>query len=297
MHPLQNGSQTTEAPAKKNPVGTAGFFTESGENGAPSYPGADWFNANIKEFMNALSASGVDFDPDRFDHFAQMLAANGSQMAPWRSDRIYKQNETCTTFNAVTGELEVWTSYAPSDNTGNDPQDPTNRHEQWQSFPEPFWWIKHHAVEPGTPVYWFSDDIPENALQIMDTDIDAGFYHRLANAYPSLVADGKINLADILGRYIRIADGVDYLVNTTHEDATRKITGEFSQFILQNGITNVITNGAFTRNTRPGDALTATTSTQTTVGDDGVGFDSSLVVPTASQNQPKSTMANLIIFI
>ncbi|MFV0450578.1 MAG: hypothetical protein ACK5MF_19435, partial [Vibrio sp.] len=215
MHPLNNSSQVTEAPAPKPRIGTPGYFSESNDSGAPSYPGAAWFNANIKEFMNALSASGVEFDPDRFDHLARVFSANGSQMAPWRSDRTYKQNETCTTFNANTGELEIWTSYAPADNTGNDPQDPANRHDEWPNFPTPCWWIKHHAVEPGTPVYWLSDDIPENALQIMDTDIDAGFYHRIAKAYPSLVADGKINLADILGRYVRVADGVDYLVNST----------------------------------------------------------------------------------
>lgn len=80
MHPLQNGSQVTEAPAKKNPIGDQGYFTESGENGAPSYPGADWFNANIKEFMNALAAAGVEFDPDRFDHLARMTSAPRNQL-------------------------------------------------------------------------------------------------------------------------------------------------------------------------------------------------------------------------
>lgn len=224
--------------------------------------------------------------PDPLPQYAKSATA---QMLPYNPARTYKQNETCTTFNATTGELQIWTSYAPTDNTGNDPQDPANRHDEWPNFPTPCWWIKHHAVEPGTPVYWFSDDIPENALQIMDTDIDAGFYHRIANAYPSLVADGKINLADILGRYVRIADGVDYLVNTTHEDAIRNITGSVDAALDFN-----TADGAFQRSNY------ATNKQQNSSGESGWHkfiFDASRVVPTASQNQPKSTMANLIIFM
>lgn len=80
MHPLNNSSQVTEAPATKPRIGQPGYFSESNENGAPSYPGADWFNANIKEFMNALAAAGVEFDPDRFDHFARMTSAPRNQL-------------------------------------------------------------------------------------------------------------------------------------------------------------------------------------------------------------------------
>lgn len=68
MHPLRNGSQATERPAAKPLVGTAGWFTESGDNNAPSYPGADWFNHVIAEFQNALAEMGVIFDPTKEDH-------------------------------------------------------------------------------------------------------------------------------------------------------------------------------------------------------------------------------------
>ncbi|AGF91017.1 hypothetical protein VPQG_00047 [Vibrio phage VBpm10] len=79
MHPLNNGSQVENVPALKPRVGTAGYFSESNDNGAPSYPGQDWFNAVIREFQNALSTSGVSFDPDRFDHLQKMItnASNG----------------------------------------------------------------------------------------------------------------------------------------------------------------------------------------------------------------------------
>ncbi|WP_446444465.1 hypothetical protein [Shewanella sp. 1180_01] len=64
MHPLHNGSQAEQRPANKPRTGLAGWFTESGENNVPSYPGADWFNHVIAEFQNALSAAGVVFDSE-----------------------------------------------------------------------------------------------------------------------------------------------------------------------------------------------------------------------------------------
>ncbi|ODZ63184.1 hypothetical protein [Vibrio parahaemolyticus] len=63
MHPLQNGSQATNRPANKPPSGLPGWFTESGENNVPSYPGADWFNHVIAETLNLYTSRGVAFDP------------------------------------------------------------------------------------------------------------------------------------------------------------------------------------------------------------------------------------------
>ncbi|EKL9959487.1 SGNH/GDSL hydrolase family protein [Vibrio parahaemolyticus] len=71
MHPLRNGSQQVERPARKPFEGLAGYFTESGENNIPSFPGADWFNDNIDEFLNLLNYAGVEFDPEKTDHFVK----------------------------------------------------------------------------------------------------------------------------------------------------------------------------------------------------------------------------------
>ena len=68
MHPLQNGSQDTNRPPRKPFSGQPGWFTESGDNNAPSYPGADWFNHVIAEFQNMLSDQGIAFDPEEDDH-------------------------------------------------------------------------------------------------------------------------------------------------------------------------------------------------------------------------------------
>ncbi|HHC6515874.1 TPA: hypothetical protein ACN35K_003046 [Vibrio parahaemolyticus] len=98
MHPLQNGSQATVRPAKKPTVGLAGWFTESGDNNVPSYPGADWFNNVIAEFQNALTEQGVLFDPNKDDHLSQMFTkgkkvSNVSTMLATN----FKDGDTCST--------------------------------------------------------------------------------------------------------------------------------------------------------------------------------------------------------
>ncbi|MDC5753870.1 hypothetical protein OPW41_18370 [Vibrio europaeus] len=68
MHPLQNGTQVPDMPDAPNPIGDAGYMTEEG---SPSVPGAHYFNAQIKEFENALAAAGILFDRTKFDHLAK----------------------------------------------------------------------------------------------------------------------------------------------------------------------------------------------------------------------------------
>lgn len=289
------------ADLQENPAWEEGIYqfeetdvVQGGPQGIDNVPTGQLANrtAYLKQEQDSLKKN---FDSEEIPNpLPQYPLASKAQMLPYSPTRTYKQNETCTTFNATTGELEVWTSYAPSDNAGHNPQDPVNRHDAWANFPTPCWWIKSHSVEPGTPVYWFSDDIPENALQVMDTDIDAGFYHRIAKAYPSLVGDGKINLAQILGRYIRIADGSDYVVNTTHEDGIRNFTGSVSSFYRAEDIDNTgVLYSEIYGDTpaKPG----------IKVDDSGANYsihiDASRQVPTAPQNQPVTAMANIIVFM
>lgn len=70
MHPLQNGTQVPDMPDAPNPIGDAGYMTEEGN---PSAPGAHYFNAQIKEFQNALAAAGIMFDRTKFDNLAKAL--------------------------------------------------------------------------------------------------------------------------------------------------------------------------------------------------------------------------------
>ncbi|MBU1392384.1 MAG: SGNH/GDSL hydrolase family protein [Gammaproteobacteria bacterium] len=73
MHPLRNGSQATARPAAKPVSGSPGWFTESGDENKPSYPGADWFNHVIAEFQTALATYGVTFDPTKEDHLSKLF--------------------------------------------------------------------------------------------------------------------------------------------------------------------------------------------------------------------------------
>lgn len=263
----------------------------------------DWEDLEIVrvEAANALADHVAHDNPH-----PQYPLASIIQDLVYDPNRTYKQNESCITFNAQTGAMERWISYAPSDNKGHDPQEPANRHEAWPNFPTPCWWIKAHGLEPGTPTYWLSNDIPENAMQVMDLDIDAAFYHRIAKAHPSLVADGKINLAALLGRYIRIADGVSYLVNATHEDAIRNIEAS----MVSNGSDGYLHAGSPVSDEKNDANITGAFSyTHAGPQDIDIGtnqgenasinlhFNASNVVPTADQNQPVTTMQNYIIWM
>ncbi|EGR1039167.1 phage tail protein [Vibrio cholerae] len=79
MHKLQNGSQVQVRPPRKPLVGLGGYFSESNDQGAPSYPGQDWFNDCIDEFINALNEMGITYDQAQLDHLARAFAAVRSQ--------------------------------------------------------------------------------------------------------------------------------------------------------------------------------------------------------------------------
>ncbi|EHY9846610.1 phage tail protein [Vibrio cholerae] len=79
MHKLQNGSQVSVRPQRKPLVGLGGYFSESNDQGAPSYPGQDWFNDCTDEFINALNEMGISYDQEQLDHLARAFTAVRSQ--------------------------------------------------------------------------------------------------------------------------------------------------------------------------------------------------------------------------
>jgi hypothetical protein len=72
---LNNGSQVTTRPTRKTTSGTPGYFTESDENVASSYPGQDWFNDMIDEFLNMLAEMEIPYEPDQVNYLATALAS------------------------------------------------------------------------------------------------------------------------------------------------------------------------------------------------------------------------------
>ncbi|HGS5304408.1 TPA: hypothetical protein ACMDWJ_002358 [Vibrio cholerae] len=87
MHKLQNGSQVSVRPQRKPLVGLGGYFSESNDQGAPSYPGQDWFNDCTDEFINALDEMGITYDQEQLDHLARAFAAVRSQ--EWNANANY----------------------------------------------------------------------------------------------------------------------------------------------------------------------------------------------------------------
>ncbi len=243
----------------------------------------DWEDLEIVrvEAANALAAHVADNNPH-----PQYPLVSIVQDLPYDPNRTYKQNESCVGFDDVTGEMTRYISYYPGDNKGHDPQDPTNRHEAWANFPTPCWWIKAHGLEPGTPTFWPSNDIPENAMQVMDLDIEATFYHRIAKAHPSLVADGKLNLATVLDRFIRIADGVNHLINTTHEDAFQG-HGHFANNTFGGG-------GSSGGNGPVSTTYNRWTSAAANEGSHDKGYGTPRI---ADETRPKAVMQNYIIWM
>jgi len=231
---------------------------------------------------------------------AEQIINNGAEHAllihqflPYNPQRTYKTGEVCTIETA--GEVIAMQMYAGPHLTcvNKNPSDLANRHEQWSGAPAPWWWIPYTGNTPGQMSGWLSDTVPEQAVLENEVDLNAQLYWRLANAWPELVSAGVINTRDILGRYTRTADGVDYLVNTTHEDAIRNITGELKT--NWNLFDNYESNGAF-RNLTGDIEQSPTTSGSGVLGGD-FSFDASRIVPTAAQNQPVTSVENKIVFI
>ncbi|EGU33933.1 prophage MuSo2, tail fiber protein, putative [Vibrio ichthyoenteri ATCC 700023] len=211
MHPLQNGSQTTEKPPANNPIGDAGYFTESGNDARPSYPGADYFNAQIDEFKSLLLAAEIKFDPQKFNHLSQAVVAiinanKSSQWQPWNKDTTYHTGDICTCI--IDGEVRPMQMYAGPNMScvGKNPTDPTNRHIEWQSINSPFWWIDYKADITGMPFLWLHTTAPEWAVMEINVDLPVAVYWRLARRYPHLVSDGTINTGEIRGEFLRVLD-------------------------------------------------------------------------------------------
>ncbi|WP_431786878.1 hypothetical protein [Vibrio harveyi] len=109
MHPLQNGSQVTERPANKPVSGLPGYFTESGENNVPSYPGADWFNHVIDEFLNLINEAGVAFDPQSDSNLAKAIRNRKTESYEYISS---------VDGNVKEGQLISVQDYGPGHNSG-----------------------------------------------------------------------------------------------------------------------------------------------------------------------------------
>ncbi|EGU31079.1 hypothetical protein [Vibrio scophthalmi] len=283
MHPLQNGTQAEVAPSPKPKKGEPGYFTESGESGLPSIPGADWFNAVIKEFQNALTANGVAFNPDNFDHLQKLFAANGDQFAPYRADRVYRYGEVCSTI--VNGQIKFWQWYSNTESlAGKDPLNEANRRPGWSDTAKSWYWSPFNGSRPGETVWWGGSELPEDVILDNEQELPVVVYHRLAVARPDLVSGGVIRMKPASGRYLRAANGSNYIAGEIHGDAIRNITASISAL----NATNVGQSpyGAFYLDNYNNTGTMRTPQGSAYNGFLTLAFDTSRIVPVANQNQP-----------
>jgi len=74
MYHLDNASSVPDMPTIKPVLFTERrWFTEGGDGIAPSYPGADWFNAIQAEMLNVLALANITPDKTQLDQFAQAI--------------------------------------------------------------------------------------------------------------------------------------------------------------------------------------------------------------------------------
>jgi hypothetical protein len=215
---LHNGSQVTTRPSRKTTDSTPGYFTESGDDGAPSYPGQDWYNDCIDEFLSVLNSGNILFEPDRTDHLSRALIAivhSHTQFAPYNAARIYHTGDVC--YTVTDQRVSFWQWYSNVEwLAGKDPLDETNRRLQWQASDKPFYWIPYTGNQIGMPFFWLATTAPEWAVMEINTDLPVAVYWRLAERYPHLVKTvdevNYINTGEIRGEFLRVLDqgrGVD----------------------------------------------------------------------------------------
>lgn len=256
MHLLNNGSQVPAKPASKPRVGAGGFFSESGENGAPSYPGQDWFNAVISEFQNALVAQGVGFDPNKFDHFEKLLVASGVRALQYRVGQRVEIHSA---------QIPAWLVKADGSTLSRGVDDVL--------------WA--HVENSGLLIAQATKDADPETYAMNYGDGDGSTTFSLPNWY--------------LGHFAR-ANPAGVALGEVQGDAIRSLSGGFYINSAGGGTVSLATvnpSGVFNYDSigQRGEVQVSSIAQDTV----GVNFDASRVVPVADENRPKSGHINVCI--
>ncbi|EJL6420107.1 phage tail protein [Vibrio cholerae] len=288
MHKLQNGSQVSVRPQRKPLVGLGGYFSESNDQGAPSYPGQDWFNDCTDEFINALDEMGISYDQEQLDHLARAFAAVRSQK--WNALVNYGVGEQVL----FSGKRYYAVQASGPDNGGEQQPDPSIV-EYWFEIPS-----------VGTRAFEFLS-VPVGAEMAFDTPpptddprfrfvkltADDAYNGILLNnkaisgVAPNLVVKMTVNsaLSPINGQQVSMLNtmGAIHTPGLTSgvviQDAIRNLTGSFGVDVV-----NETQKGVFYSD---GSAQPQTYTLQSLgfSNIDAVKFDASRVVPTAERVQ------------
>ncbi|MBO1366078.1 phage tail protein [Vibrio cholerae] len=287
MHKLQNGSQVSVRPQRKPLVGLGGYFSESNEQGAPSYPGQDWFNNCIDEFINALDEMGISYDQEQLDHLARAFAAVRSQ--EWNELVNYGVGEQVL----FSGKRYYAVQASGPDNGGEQQPDPSIV-EYWFEIPS----VGTRAFEflsvPVGAEIAFNTPPPADdpRFRFVKLTADDAYNGSLLNnktisgTAPNLVVKMTVNsaLSPINGQQISMLNTMGAIpapgLNSGEiiQDAIRNLTGFVNDFTGAPGVTS---SGSFTT---------------TFIGDNTLGgssiskqfrfsFDASRQVPVANRVQ------------
>ncbi|EMG1418315.1 phage tail protein [Vibrio cholerae] len=290
MHKLQNGSQVSVRPPRKPLVGLGGYFSESNDQGAPSYPGQDFFNDCIDEFTNALSEMGIPYDQEQLDHLARAFAAVRSQ--EWNALFNYGVGEQVL----FSGKRYYAVQASGPDNGGEQQPDPSIV-EYWFEIPS----VGTRAFEflsvPVGMEVAFDTPPPANDPRFRFVKLTADDAYNgslltnkvVSGTAPNLVVKMTVNSAQspFNGQQIFMLNTMEATRrpgvngNIIVNDASRKITAAV-QIGYNHRETFSSPEGAFTPDTN-GNHATNTSASLT--GPTRLVFDSSLVVPTAPRNE------------
>ncbi len=249
----------------------------------PIYPQATELERGIaKVATEADVAAGIDDEkivtPKKLA--GQYPLATKAQGLEYDPDRTYYCGDTC--YTRVGDRTYQWEAYSLEPFSGKDPSDPLNRRIGWTDVTKPFYWKPNTTKVPGETMSWDNDTIPENMVVGIGQQLPVAVYHSLANARPDWIDatdNTLINIPDRQGRFVRAANGIDWLAGETHEDAIRNITGSVD------GVFDFKTsNGALVK----GNYSPNIPAIQAESGYHSLAFNASNVVPTAAENQPKA---------
>lgn len=236
---------------------------------------------------SALVSAGVD-DTTIVTPKKLKEALSDEQFAKYDATRIYSVGEVCYTKDAETGKVSYWEWYSNVESlAGKDPLDTANRRVGWSDNTKPFYWKPYTAKVPGETMAWDTDSIPENMVVSIGQQLPVAVYHSLASAKPEWIDDVDntlINIPDRQGRFVRAANGNDWLAGETHEDAIREISGALH---TTTGFNPSSATGAFSYDTDTPVASAAGIAVNSTTTR-SIDFLASNVVPTASEVQPKA---------
>lgn len=242
------------------------------------------------ELMNhineiSLNANGiVDYDNlvTQINGFVTII--DTAQALPYDPNKIYQCGDVATV--VVNGVVKRYEWYSNVESlAGKDPTLDANRRKGWSDNTKPFYWIEASAKIPGETLWWGSDNTPENMLVDTGQDVPVAVYWRLAQNRPDLIKATDSSLLSMpgdQGRYVRAADGSTYIAGDQHEDAIRNIVGTIGGYHP-----SLVPDGVFTLFSYSASHYVTTTDG---TGGNGYTFDASTVVPTASENQPKTAI-------